>query len=197
MEGLSLAVWLLSVCHVVLVVAEQVVDIGLIQFLQTALMLQQRLDGPLLLPNHASSNAPGGSRHTAQLNFVLNKCEAELWREEPQRQLQQLLNMFKEQPGGTAGDEAGGPALDVPFDLLPVGSPLGPGEQPHAASSAGASGNSGGSGGGGGSGSSGGKNRQSSGSRGCWRGGASGDVSYGVAVKQWREQHAARQAPRA
>ena len=40
MEGLSLAVWLLSVCHVVLVVAEQVVDIGLIQLLQTALMLR-------------------------------------------------------------------------------------------------------------------------------------------------------------
>ena len=152
MESLSLAVWLLSVCHVVLVVAERTVDLGLLQFLQTALLLQQHLDGPRLLPAVGSgSTAP----HVAELSFVVNKCPPESWGEENQAQLQQLLDGFLGRGS-------------VHFDLLPSGSPKA------------------GAGGGGGRGRGGGR-------RG---GGGGGDISYGVAVRQWRESLLRRLPPR-
>ena len=180
MESLTLAVWLLSVCHVVLVVSEQGIDLGLVQLLQTALMLQQRLaDAPRLLP--AAGGGSGGQHHVAQLNFVMNKCGHECWRQETQSQLQKLLDgVFggSAQADGSSGEAAAGDG-HVQFDLLPVGSPIGPGEQPQGGGGAGGAGGVRGAGG------------RHPGPRGAnargWRGGASGDVSYGVAVKQWRE----------
>jgi hypothetical protein len=78
---LSLAVWLLSVCHVVLVVSDwETVDPALLQLLQTARMLQHRFahhaeggsvkDGAWL----RGSKSPQ-TPHTAVLRFVLNKCD--------------------------------------------------------------------------------------------------------------------------
>ena len=110
MAALQTAAFLLSVCHVLLVVTDQAADLSLLHVLETADMLRPTAPSTGAMNASASSanndddSATGNltGEHVARLELVLNKAQRAAMNSPAQHRLSSLLGTLLKQPSSTA-----------------------------------------------------------------------------------------------